>query len=90
MTKKFWADWQKRVGETIQINVYSGYSWGGYAVAYNLLNAGDRIIKITFSGNHVDLVIERHTKTFSGHIHIENEYITVFRNNIKSVNFIKY
>ena len=90
MTKKFWADWQKRVGETIQVRIYSGYSWSGYALAHSLLNTSDRIIKASFHGDAVDLIIETHNLTLKGTTHIENKYVTVHRNEIKNVEFIKY
>lgn len=95
MTKKFWADWQKRIGETTQVRVYSGYSWSGYASAHRLLNTNDRIIKATFHGDAVDLIIERHTEVInwssrSRQQHVENEYTTLHRNDIKTIEFIKY
>lgn len=90
MTKKFWNNWQIRIGETSQIRVYTGYSWAGYAEAYYLLNKGDRIIKVDFHNDVADMIIERHIKTISGHIHIENEYITLHRNEIKTIEFYKY
>lgn len=88
MTKKFWKDWQRRIGETNQVWVYSGYSWVGYAQAHPLLNEFDRIINASFHNDAVDLVIERHTLLLNRHYHIENEYKTLHRNEIKRIDFV--
>lgn len=95
MTKKYWADWQKRIGETTQVRVYTGYSWVGYAQAHPLLNEFDKIIKASFHNDAVDLVIERHTEVINWSLrkrqqHVENEYTTLHRNEIKTIEFIKY
>lgn len=100
MTKKFWNDWKKRVGETEQI--YTAYKWLDHyrnerSYAHCVLNKlnGDRIIKTSFNGDKVDLVIERHSRTFSYsswafHEHVENEYLTLNRNDIVSIDFKRY
>ena len=94
MTKKYWADWQKRIGETKNIYLFSKYHsnacYGNY-----LLDDNDRIIKTSFHGDIVDLVIERHTEmidwnTRSIKQHVENEYKTLHRNEIASIKFINY
>ena len=92
MTKKFWNDWQNRIGETKQIYVYSGLSWSGYAQSHALLNTNDRIIKTTFYGDKVDLVIERHNEVINWSLrskqqHVENEYKTLTRTDIKYIDF---
>lgn len=94
MTKKFWADWQKRIGETKNIWLFSKYYGNAFYGSY-LLNANDRLIKATFHEDTVDLVIERHTTVFNKKAwnfcgHVENEYTTLHRNEIASIDFIKY
>jgi len=94
MTKKFWADWQKRIGETKNIWLFSKY-YGNSFYGHYLLNDNDRIIKTSFHGDIVDLVIERHTEVIDWHTrslkqHVENEYKTLHRTEIASIEFIKY
>ena len=98
MTKKFWADWQKRIGETKNIYTFyytfEGQPRNGYK--HGILNNGkDRLIKATFHNDAVDLVIERHNEVIDWHTrslkqHVENEYTTLHRNEIASIDFIKY
>ena len=106
MTKKFWNDWQKRVGETKQ--VYLSYTSFGRKLntlwcARLLLNetfsdkdGNDRIISIKFNSNTVDMIIERKRRVIDlssrrgYHYHTENEYVTLHRKDIVSVEFIKY
>jgi len=94
MTKKFWADWQRRIGETKNIYLFSKYQtrvrYGHY-----LLDNNDRIIKTSFHKDTVDLVIERHTEVIDWHTrslkqHVENEYLTLHRDEIATIQFIKY
>ena len=92
MTKKFWADWQKRIVETKQVWYHKvmpgGYTWNTY-----LINSNDRLIKADFHNDAVDLIIEHHNEVFGrngNHVHIENEYITIHRTEIASIEFIKY
>ena len=63
MTKKFWDDWKKRIGETNYIALYRSIIVNGEIYnRWNLLNhiyADDRIVKATFNGDSVDLVIEK-------------------------------
>ena len=94
MTKKYWADWQKRIGETKNIYLFSKYH-GNACYGNYLLDDNDRIIKTSFHGDIVDLVIERHTEmidwnTRSIKQHVENEYKTLHRNEIASIKFINY
>jgi len=63
MTKKYWLDWQKRIGETRNIELFSVFSHGEYKMKLgNVLNelAEEKLIKATFHKNTVDLIIERH------------------------------
>jgi len=94
MTKKFWADWQKRIGETKNIYLFSKYHGNAFYGSY-LLNDNDRLIKATFHEDEVNLIIERHTRVIDWHTrslkhHVENEYLTLHRNEIASIEFIKY
>jgi hypothetical protein len=59
-----------------------------------VLNTGDALVKATFHGNAVDLVIERHKQIFDGNTrslkqHVENEYLTLHREDIASIEFKK-
>ena len=97
MTKKFWNNWQKRIGETKNIQLFYVYPNGSKRKSYELLNnnAGDSLIKADFHGDLVDLIIERHNivmnwKTLESHQHIENEYRTLHREDIATIEFIKY
>ena len=97
MTKKFWADWQRRIGETSNVYVYGGYH---NKYAKHLLDnwsymdgPKEKIIKANFHNDAVDLVIERHHPVLSNgreHFTTENEYVTLHRNEIKTIEFIKY
>lgn len=94
MTKKYWKDWQNRIGETKNIYKFWNYSDGTKMKMFGgILNnlAGDKLSKATF--NHatdtVDLVIERWHQTFSKSIHIQNEYITLNREDIACIEFNK-
>jgi hypothetical protein len=106
MTKKYWADWQKRIGETKNICLflkhynyckgnkifaYYGKKWSGILNDYY----GEKILKAEFHGDAVDLIIERHNtvidwNTRSLKQHIENEYLTLHREEIANIEFIKY
>ena len=89
MTKKFWNDWKRRVGETEDICVFTPYGYHTW-----LLGCGsrDKLLKVKFHGDSVDLVIERHNRVFNDdmwnfHDHVENEYKTLHRNDISTVYF---
>ena len=88
MTKKFWNDWQKRIGETK--NVYF-FFYKNTKMEYrcDLLNEinNDRILKASFHGDIVDLMIETRIPTSKGTIHVENSYLTLNRKDILSVEF---
>jgi hypothetical protein len=93
MTKKFWLDWQKRIGETKQI-----YGWyenskgkcvGGSLVGYLPF----KILSAKFNDNIVDLKLEIKSEvwTFQGiHTHVENKYLTLHREDISTVEFKTY
>ena len=93
MTKKFWLDWQKRIGETKQI-----YGWyenskgkcvGGSLIGYLPF----KIILAKFNGNTVELVLETKSEVFGKngyHIHVENKYFTLNRKDISTIEFKIY
>ena len=95
MTKKYWNDWQKRIGETKNIYKFWFYNGGGKRKSFNgELNEldGDILLKATFHGDAVDLVIERHRivfdyRTRSLRHNVENEYLTLHREDIASIEF---
>lgn len=95
MTKKFWKDWQKRIGETKQIYdwlIYQTYDGiekkqiGGSLVGYLPF----KILSAKFNGDTVDLKLEIKSEvwTFQGiHTHVENKYLTLNRKDISTVRF---
>lgn len=87
MTKKFWNDWQKRVGETKEIKgFYICGGIGGSLVGYLPF----KIISAKFNGNIVDMVLEETSyNPISGRHHVENRYITLNRKDISTVRFKK-
>lgn len=92
MTKKFWNDWQKRFGETLEI--YMKYSDDRNGFGYHLFYPHcSRIIKGTFDNDTLTLVLETRTPVFDSsglHYHNEKSTMVVQRKNIKSVLFRKY
>ena len=90
MTKKFWKDWQNRIGETKQILGFLPWGEvGGSLIGYLPF----KIISAKFNGNTVELVLETKSEVFGKNgyqIHVENKYITLHRNEIASIEFIKY
>lgn len=102
MTKKFWKDWQRRIDETKNIYLFCKIYNGDGSFAYYfgkwpspLLNENDRLIKVAFHNDAVDLVIERHNRvidwdTYSIKQHVENEYLTLHRKDIATIKFVKY
>ena len=92
MTKKFWADWQNRIGETkdIELNICvfnKNNTRCYYHSVLSRVHREDKILYAAFHGDAVDLVIERHGWA-NGHYTVENEYLTLHRNEIKSIEFI--
>lgn len=93
MTKKYWNDWKKRIGETTNIYIF-WWSLDGRKrkASCGLLDPEDRIVKATFHEKSVDLTIERKTYVFSvngPHFHSENKYITLDREKIACIEFKK-
>ena len=93
MTKKFWKDWQNRIGETkdIELNVCVFNKNNGRCYYHSVLSSvyNDKILKASFHGDVVDLIIERH-EWGNGHNVVENEYLTLHRTEINNIEFIKY
>lgn len=96
MTKKFWNDWKKRISETKNIYLFlihpDGYRRKLYGGGVLSELDGDVLLKANFHGDAVDLTIERHTEIINWALrkrqkHIENEYITLHREEIASVEF---
>lgn len=99
MTKKFWKDWQNRIGETKAI--YGWCKWirhdgvemkreGGNLIGYLPF----KILSAKFIGDTVELkleVVDRsfNRSTWSFNNHVENKYYTLHRNDISTVKFIK-
>lgn len=86
MTKTFWAYWQKRIGETENIYLFTDCK----TCHHPILNRDDKLIKAIFKDNYVDLIIERNNlvmKNGKYHYHTENEYTTYNRNEIASIKF---
>lgn len=93
MTKKFWNDWKKRVGETYRIDLFEPVKVNGeFYNRWNLLShafADDEIIKATFNDDTVDLVIKQYRWVIDSpsYLHSENLYVTLERANIRSIEF---
>lgn len=86
MTKTFWAYWQKRIGETENIYLFTDSKSCHRCVLY----PNDELIKVTFKKDTVDLIIGRKKmviKNGNVHWHVENEYITYNRKDIASIKF---
>ena len=100
MTKKFWNDWKARIGETEQVYLCLPKSkWLDYqnSMFYSRgllnLNKGERILSYKFNGNIVEFAIERKIYVYDGHFNwhynVQNEYVTIHRKDIVSVEFKK-
>ena len=91
MTKKFWKDWQNRIGETknIKLRIAVFNPNNGVRYCHSVLGKEDKILKASFHGDAVDLTIERHGWG-NGHYVVENEYLTIHRQEIKTIEFINY
>ena len=93
MTKKFWTDWQKRIGETTAI--YGWCKWtrhdgvemkreGGSLIGYLPF----KILFAKFNGDTVDLKLEIISEVaFSNCHHVKNKYYTLHRNDISTIRF---
>ena len=92
MTKKFWKDWQNRIGETKDIELnYCVFNKNNARCYYHSVLSqvyNDKILKASFHNDAVDLTIERHGWA-NGHNTVENEYLTLHRMEIKNIEFIK-
>ena len=93
MTKKFWNDWKKRIGETTNIWLFSKYHGNAFYGSY-VLNRNDKLVKAKFHEDTVDLIIERHNEildfnTRSIKQHVENEHLTLNRNDIATIDFLR-
>lgn len=91
MTKKFWKDWQNRIGETkdILINHVVFNKANTHTYYHHILSdycGEDKILKATFKGDIVDLIIEKHGWG-NGHHIVENDYLTLSRTEIDSIIF---
>lgn len=88
MTKKFWNDWQNRIGETKQILGFLPWGEaGGSLIGYLPF----KIISAKFNGDTVELVLETKSEVFGKngyHIHVENKYFTFNRKDIATIEFI--
>ena len=96
MTKKFWADWQKRIGETKEV-----WRWIKWVDKYNIhmefatkqmsnYEYPNRFISFDFSKDKVDItyeVLNRVMDSNGGHNHSEIHKITLHRNDIKTIKF---
>ena len=100
MTKKFWNDWKRRIGETKQVYLCRHKTkWfdekNSLRYSKDLLNLwrGERILSYKFNGNTIDFVIERKHYVAGGpmgyHYHTENEHVTIHRKDIITVEFKK-
>ena len=85
MTKKFWTDWQKRIGETTEIRVYGNSDYcGGTFFNRTLVHKQDRILKLTFEENNVNIEFEE--KSLDGSLVAKRSY-TIHRKKIHSIKF---
>ena len=92
MTKKFWLDWQKRIGETVNIYTFFNHpdGWKEKRRGGELWPLYGKIVKAVFHGDIVDLIIEINRETLKGTHHIENKYLTLHREDIATVEFKTY
>lgn len=97
MTKKFWNDWKRRLGETEEIylfyDVYGERRWHGISLSGHIFEYCDhfpfKILEANFNGNtSVDLKLEI-TKPSGFHYTTENRYITLLRKDIATIKFKK-
>lgn len=88
MTKKFYKDWQSRIGETTAIYIYDNdgkvKSNPLFSKSYN-----QKIVDIRFRDDDFDIVIETTHNLLNNRHHKENSYKTFNRNDIAYVEFNK-
>lgn len=83
MTKKFWNDWQKRIGETDQIYLDSPEWWA-------VLDPRDQILHADFDQDSVQLTINKYCRKLCGfniHSYCETVKETYNRTDIKTIKF---
>lgn len=86
MTKKFWNDWQKRLGETKNIVIKNAY-YGTHRLLYP---GYDELVKATFKRNYVSITIESIRVNFQHQTHIEYKTYKFHRTEIVTVLFNRY
>lgn len=86
MTKKFWNDWQKRVGETRNV-----WYTGCYGTPHQLIGLYDEIVSCKFDGDYVEITVRQHRlvihNTLHNAFHVENKTFKYHRNEILTVEF---
>lgn len=91
MTKKFWNDWQKRIGETKEVyrfhDFHTSENGAHYKGCYDSLIQGDEIIKAYFHKDHVFLRIKRRFPRLIGTTFVEIETIGLYRTDIATITF---
>ena len=94
MTKKAWQDWQERVNETTNITLYKPlikrYNEGNVWAYILFTDKYDgKLMKITFNGDFVEIIIERIKDVIKGstikQYYTVIEHITLNREDIKNV-----
>ena len=89
MTKKFWADWKNRVGETI--GVYVNYGINENVKFKNLFNPiNSEIRKIKFKDDYVTIEWNEMYRNFYGHLISKYDCKTLHRIQIKTIFFKKH
>jgi len=87
MTKKFFRNWQERIGETFVIYVYyqqrDKYSY----CLFNPINS--KIRKIKFNGDYVTIEWNEEYRSNYGHLHSKYDCKTLHRTQIKTIIFKK-
>lgn len=97
MTKKFWNDWKRRIGETEQVYLKWDYSYDKrlrYSKKLLDLWTGEKILSVTFNKDTVNLLIERkdYVRDYSTkgyHYDARNESVNIHRKDIISISFRK-
>ncbi len=92
MTKKFWNDWQMRLGETKSICRWVYYDNGCQRCqTYRMVGQDkpSKFLSFDFKGDTVEIVYEVTEQTLDGHYHSETYRIRLDRTEIVTVEFIK-
>ncbi len=92
MTKKFWNEWQKRLGETKAICRWVYYDNGCQRCQTKRMVGQDipnRFLSFDFNGDTVRVEYEVKDLTLSGHYHFENHSIVLNRKDIVTIEFTK-